>query len=154
MGKMIFNFENWKQEYILKNEKGLNEDFKSNDLEKVLKLIQSYLTKKHNVVSYSDSIKNFQQNGSLKLFGIRFLDNNANVFRFNWKLNPEINSTSIHSVDFWFNLTSEDDGTPTFKLNTEKLNIVQILALVEIILKNENKITWLCKGLTYTMSKQ
>lgn len=133
--KYIPVFESWSNFSKMEN---INEAFSNKDLNKVLNLVQSYLTKKIGPVSYSERIEMIRQNNTDELFGIRFLTQEPEMFRLNWKSHPERNSSEIVSVDFWI----EDfptDGTPEFKLVTEGFNIVQILAKVETILKDKRK---------------
>jgi hypothetical protein len=129
-------FEKWVQQF--NQEESINEAFKDKDLNKVLDLVQSYLTKKIGFVSYGQRIENIKQNGTEELFGIRFLTNDPAFFRLNWKQNPERNSSEIVSVDFWID-DLPLDGTPEFKLVTKGANIVQILAKIVNILKEKRQ---------------
>lgn len=135
--KHIQIFEHWNNDY--KENKILNESFYNKDLNKVLKLVSSYLSKKIGTVSYSENIEKIKQNNNDNLiFGIRFLTNDPEMFRLNWKTDPQRNSSKITSVDFWIK-DFPTDGRPEFKLLTDGFNIIQILAKIEEIIKN-NKV--------------
>lgn len=111
----------------------LYEAFKFAEFERVLTIIESYLTKKVGLVTKSLNIERIRQNDKIEYYGVRFLAPKANMFRLNWLTNPESKSSKIDSVDFWFTNTPE----PTMKMRTDNLNIIQILAGIENVLKTE-----------------
>lgn len=118
----------------LNYKKSLNESFFDKDIPQVTNTVKNYLKRKTTGFVYSVQHKeNFKQTYKGQehtLYGIRFSTKTV-ILRLNWK-SKNTETSNIASVDFW---EGEDiQRNPTFKINTEGLNINQILTiLVEFV---------------------
>lgn len=111
----------------------INESILNKDIQKSLDLLKQYLNKKTGKnVQYMREFEDIIQDG-IKLKGIRFVTEDLHIFRLNWESNEKVDSSRIHSVDFWYDL---NDYIPTYKILTNDKNMVQIASMLVLELNS------------------
>lgn len=106
----------------------LNEAFLLKDTEKVVSLIEDYLTKHVGKLYFLPGVEHFEKEKQ-DLYGLVFIHTSGKSMRFNWKTD-KIKSLDIHSIDFYKNFKELNAMTPSYTFFIEGFNIVQILGEV------------------------
>lgn len=129
--KFVKLFEHWKSEF---ESNSLNEAFLDRDVDRALDLMSSYLTNAlGETVIHDKKVEHIKQNGNTEYKGVRFVSLSGNVWRLNWIPSEIKDSSAISNVDFWFS----DNPTPDYKVDTSKMNSVQILAMIVHVIKTK-----------------
>lgn len=121
------------------NDWSICESILNRDIKNSLDILVKYLnTKTKKNVQYLGDFEDIIQDG-IKLKGIRFVTEELHIFRLNWESNENLNSSKIHSVDFWYDF---DDYIPSYKILTSNKNMVQIAGMLVVELLSTKEVDY------------